>query len=128
MKRFLILAASLLLSFSLLACDETVDNDFDAVVVSEVLLDGTIDIHVVVEDSISSVDALAFIANDVAVATYNKHIDSINLDSMTLTIYLYTSTEAFNDDDNSYGFMVFDVNAPGKPGLSQAENQLTLGS
>ncbi len=128
MKRFLILIVSIISVFSLIACESPVTNDFQATVVFEEVTIEAITVHAVITEDMTSLDALAFIANELAVDTYQKHIETIALNAMTLTVYLYDSTASYNAESDTYGFMVFNLNAENTPGVSHANNQLTLGA
>lgn len=129
MKQFLTLIVSFGLIFSLIACSPKAEiKDFDAKIVLETVTETSISIHVVINEEISKLEALSFIANDVAVATYQKHIETIGLNTMTLTIYIYESNQAFDDETVTYGYQVFQLNQSTKPGLSLGSNQLKLKS
>jgi hypothetical protein len=127
MKQFLTILVSICLVFSLMACTPTIEiKDYDAKIVSETITETSISIHVVVDKDITKIEALSFIANEIAVATYEKHIEAIALNQMTLIVYIYESNDAYQSNTVTYGHQVFNLNQATKPGLSEGSNNLQL--
>lgn len=125
MKRFLTLIVSLVLVFSIAACTTPKETkDFKADIVDETITNNSIVISVVVEDKISSEEALKFIANEIAVEIFMKHQQTIGLKRMTLTIYLFNSTDDSTTTQASYGTATYMINdSAALPGLSQGVYQ-----
>jgi len=129
MKRFLILIVSIFITFSLFGCDDTKEEikDFNAVVIEEVVTSTSITVHALVTEEVSTLTALAYIANDIAVSVYGRNIEEIELNSMTLIIHLYASQADFDSEEASYGSLSFTINEnASKPGLSEGSNNLHL--
>lgn len=119
MKRFYSLIVSLILAFSLVACTQAPNRDFNANIVKESINGSTIVVHVVIKENTSDEAALKFIANEIAVEVFNKHKATIGLDKMTLTIHLFDDKADSNDLTDSLASIVFNINnAANQPGLS----------
>lgn len=119
MKRFYSLIVSLILAFSLVACTQAPNRDFNANIVKESINGSTIVVHVVIKENTSDEAALKFIANEIAVEVFNKHKTTIGLDKMTLTIHLFDDKADSNDLTDSLASIVFNINnAANQPGLS----------
>lgn len=120
MKRLLFVVLCLIITVSLAACAPKDINDFNASIVKETLTDDAIIVNVVIEEEITSDEALRFIGNEVAVEIYMKHQSTIGLTPMTMTIYLFSITDDTNTTNASYGYMIFEINETSStPGLNQ---------
>lgn len=124
MKRLFTLIVSLILTFSLIACTAKPVKDFNATIVKETLSGQTIVVHAVIDENTSEDNALKFIGNEIAVEVFNKHKNTIGLDQMTLTIYLFDSEADNTQISEAIASIVFNINnTVTQPGLSQGTFQ-----
>lgn len=124
MKRYFTLIVSLILAFSLVACNTSVNKDFNANIVKESITSSNIVVHVVIEENTTEDEVLQMIANEVAVEVFTKHQTAIGLNKMTLTIYLFDASANSDVTTESLASVVFKINdSVSAPGLSQGTYQ-----
>ncbi|MFP4186693.1 MAG: hypothetical protein ACLFSU_00825 [Acholeplasmataceae bacterium] len=127
MKKIAIILVFFVSLFFLASCQEDEPTDYDVRIVSEDVETDTIDVHAVIDETVSSLDLLKEISLEVAATTYEEHEEAIGFDHVTLTIYLYGSDQAHEDEDPTYGYQVLEINEDDRsPGMSLSEDELTI--
>ena len=128
MKKTLRIVMMVALLFGLAACNNSEPDMFDVTVMNERTGFRTIEVDVVIPETIDDLDDLMEITLDIARQTYNSHFSEIGTDHYTLTIRLYKTEADYDNEDPTYGFHTFDINKTiSHPGLTLGENGLEIG-
>jgi hypothetical protein len=127
MKKTAIILVLLVSLLFLASCKEDVPTDYDVRIVYEDVQSDAIDVHAVIDGKVAALDLLTEVSLEVSAMTYEKHQETIGFDHVTLTIYLYESDAAYEDENPTYGHQVFEINKDAEsPGMSLGENELSI--
>lgn len=127
MKKTTIILVFLVSLLFLASCKEDEPTDYDVRIVYEDVQSDAIDVHAVIDETVTELDLLTEISLEVSAMTYEKYQETIGFDHVTLTIHLYDSDAAYEDETSTYGHQVFEINKDaGSPGMSLGENELSI--
>lgn len=112
---------------ALVGCNGSEGDTFDVNVINERLGFQTIDVHAVVPEPITDMDALLEITNDIARQSYQKNFSTIGTESYTLTVYLYENEDDYDDEVVTYGYHTFLINkSVTEPGIYPGDDHLEI--
>ncbi|MFP4186949.1 MAG: hypothetical protein ACLFSU_02120 [Acholeplasmataceae bacterium] len=127
MKKIITIIMVLVALIALVGCNGGEDDTFDVNVVNERHGFDTIDVHVVLPEPITDMDALEEITNDIANKSYQDNFSRIGTESYTLTVYLYESEDDYEDDEVTYGYHTYSINkSVSEPGIYPGEDHLEI--
>jgi predicted small secreted protein len=127
MKKAITIIMVLAALIVLVGCNGSEGDTLDVNVMNERLGFQTIDVHVVIPEPITDMDALVEITNDIARQSYQKNFSTIGTESYTLTVYLYEDEDDYADEDVTYGYHTFLINkSVTEPGISPGEDHLKI--
>jgi predicted small secreted protein len=127
MKKAITIIMVLAALIVLVGCNGSEGDTLDVNVMNERLGFQTIDVHVVIPEPITDMDALVEITNDIARQSYQKNFSTIGTESYTLTVYLYEDEDDYADEDVTYGYHTFLINkSVTEPGMSSGEDHLKI--
>jgi len=119
--------ASLLILVSCKPSDDLTPIDLEVTILSEVVSNQVIDVHVLIPIDLADLDELMEITLHMATLTYNKHFEDIKTDAFELNIHLYASSSDYQANTQTYGYHQFFINQTlTTPGLSLGTNGLKL--
>jgi predicted small secreted protein len=127
MKKAITIIMVLAALIVLVGCNGSEGDTLDVNVMNERLGFQTIDVHVVIPEPITDMDALVEITTDIARQSYQKNFSTIGTQSYTLTVYLYEHEDDYADEDVTYGYHTFLINkSVTEPGISPGEDHLKI--
>jgi predicted small secreted protein len=127
MKKAITIIMVLAALIVLVGCNGSEGDTLDVNVMNERLVFQTIDVHVVIPEPITDMDALVEITTDIARQSYQKNFSTIGTESYTLTVYLYEDEDDYADEDVTYGYHTFLINkSVTEPGMSSGEDHLKI--
>jgi hypothetical protein len=120
----------LVLLFSLVilgSCKDDEVTDYGVRIVFEDVSATDINVHAVIDEDVSTLALLSEVSLEVAAMTYQKHMETIGYESVTMTVYLYQSDTDFDDENVTYGHQIFTINLNAtSPGISLGTNALKV--
>lgn len=120
----------LVLLFSLVAlgsCKDDEVTDYGVRIVFEDVTSTDITVHAVIDENVSALSLLSEVSLEVAAMTYQKHMETIGYEAITMTVYLYGSDADYDDENATYGHQVFEINLNAtSPGISLGTNALKI--
>ncbi len=112
---------------ALVGCNGSEGDTLDVNVMNERLGFRTIDVHVVISEPITDMDALLEITNDIARQSYQKNFSTIGTEFYTLTVYLYETEDDYEDEDVTYGYHTYLINkSVTEPGIDSGDDNLKI--
>lgn len=112
---------------TLAACKDNEPVDIEVTIIDQSMTSDEIIAHVIVTEDFKELSQLEEIAYNVSSQLYEENFETIGASSYTMMIYFYNSQASFDNEDISYGSIVFDINrSMENPGLALNINQLTI--
>lgn len=127
MKKAITIIMVLAALIALVGCNGSEGDTLDVNVMNERLGFRTIDVHVVISEPITDMDALLEITNDIARQSYQKNFSTIGTESYTLTVYLYENEDDYEDENVTYGYHTYLINkSVTEPGMYTGDDNLKI--
>lgn len=112
---------------TLAACKDNEPVDIEVTIIDQSMTSDEIIAHVIVTEDFKELSQLEEVAYNVSSQLYEENFETIGASSYTMMIYFYNSQASFDNEDISYGSIVFDINrSMENPGLALNINQLTI--
>jgi hypothetical protein len=127
MRKLLTIFVLIATLVTLAACRDNKPIDIEVTIIDQSMTSDEIIAHVIVTEDFKELSQLEEIAYNVSSQLYEENFESIGASAYTMMIYFYNSQASFDNEDISYGSIVFDINrSMENPGLALNINQLTF--
>lgn len=127
MRKLLTIFVLIATLMTLAACRDNKPIDIEVTIIDQSMTSDEIIAHVIVTEDFKELSQLEEIAYNVSSQLYEENFESIGASSYSMMIYFYNSQASFDNEDISYGSIVFDINrSMENPGLALNINQLTI--
>ncbi len=130
MRKLLLIPLLLMSSFILFGCNNIYEGDptdLDILLMDEIVTEGSIEAYIVIPITLESEDELIEIAYSAASLIYERNFNKVGQSHAVLTIYFYSSEASFDNKQNDYGYLTYDINLnEDNFGLKLQENELTF--